>query len=164
MSEYFVNCIKKGFLCSGWQYTLLALEKISPTPAMTNFLSSLWQNGRHNRCQDFIGKFQRTGLNFFYVPEASITHLPARGRFLICSVYRAVKYWVGDKVKWGRGWRCKLYFIARLLLYRPHITLLPSLALPPSTHTHSEVSWQTFVGPGTPPPLMYIKLPMHLFF
>jgi hypothetical protein len=27
----------------------------------------------------------------FYVPEASITHLPARGRFLICSVFRAVK-------------------------------------------------------------------------
>jgi hypothetical protein len=29
--------------------------------------------------------------NIFYVPEASITHLPVRGRFLICSVYRAVK-------------------------------------------------------------------------
>ncbi len=61
---------------------------------------------------------KRPTVDKFYVPEASITHLPARGRFLICSVYRAVKYWAGDKVKWGRGWRCKLYFIARILLYR----------------------------------------------
>ncbi len=40
-----------------------------------------------------------TIIRIYYVPEASITHLPATGRFLICSVS---------------------------LLYRSHFTLSPS--------------------------------------
>ncbi len=44
----------------------------------------------------------------------------------------------------------KHYFTARILLYRPHITLPPSLALP------DRLLWAL--------KLMYIKLPMHLFF